>query len=153
MLGFVIENRIDMWSEPIDYNPDAPRLKGFHFKCHLTRYRSPEEDVSITVFFSQGPSCVKPLTFGQRVALKQDRDHVIKRSPAKPRIVDVLNCLASDAMAYEQSEDIDDWAGELGLTGSMDTLYAAAAENTRLLKKLLGCNGLFDELLYETEPE
>lgn len=69
----------------------------------------------------------------------------------KPKVEDVLNCLASDASGIDQS--FEDWASELGYdtdSRKAEQIYQTCQKQARELRQLLGVT-VFEELLNDTE--
>lgn len=73
----------------------------------------------------------------------------------RPELVDVLDCLASDAGGYENARGFEDWASEYGYDTDSRKAYATfetVEEQAKELHRLLG-TGAFNQLLWEVERQ
>lgn len=71
----------------------------------------------------------------------------------KPTVAEVLDCIASDAMGYENTKNFEDWATEYGYNISLrrtETIYENVKNEVRKLKNFLEKEA-YETLLWETE--
>lgn len=158
--GFTME------STPVPENPnmESDMVSGSrHY--HVTLRRG---DAAMTTYFSVGPGVVEqwarkhaPAPMRARLARVPSRS--VDGSAAladaaeryRPAVVDVLDCLASDAASVECARDFQDWAADMGLDADSrraERTYNLCREQSRRLRDLLGTD-LFESLLYDTERE
>jgi hypothetical protein len=67
----------------------------------------------------------------------------------EPTACDVLECLASDAASYDNTNSFEDWAGEFGFdtdSRKAERIYNQTATQTRKLRRFLADQ--YDELVY-----
>ena len=114
MKEFVKRHGITMTTESWHENPNFDGSEQMHhYRCELTKDGS-----RMKLFYSMG------------LGLK-----------GRPTVEDVLECLALDAVSYDNTADFEDWANELGY--SDDSIkacrtYKAVKRQTEALKKFLG---------------
>lgn len=71
---------------------------------------------------------------------------------APPTASEVLDCLASDASSYDNTQDFEDWAGDYGYdtdSRKAEHTYRAIAEQAKALRVFVDAD--YDELLYNVE--
>lgn len=72
--------------------------------------------------------------------------------PVKPKIEDVLDCLASDASSYDNARNFEDWCSDFGYdtdSRKAEKTYNLCAELAKDLKHFLDSH--YDTLLYKVE--
>lgn len=72
----------------------------------------------------------------------------------EPTAEEVLECLALDAVGIENTGSFEDWAENYGYSRKDDKhlgVYHVCQKNTANLKRLLGSDEIYHELLYDTE--
>jgi hypothetical protein len=72
---------------------------------------------------------------------------------AAPRLIDVLDSIASDAAGVEDARDFETWASDYGYdpdSRKAERIYRACQRETTRLKKFLG-DEAYNTLLWETE--
>lgn len=124
---FVNRYHVTMTAEWADANPhmNDPVPGSSHWKCRLRVGRR-----SLTVYFSMGPAL-----------------------NGEPTVQDVLDCLASDAVGYENARSFEDWASEYGYhpdSRKAERTYRAVERQANGLKRLLGAE-VYGVLLWKTE--
>lgn len=70
-----------------------------------------------------------------------------------PTLIEVLNCLASDASGYENAQDFLNWASEYGYdtdSRAAEKIFKTVKRQANQLKRVLG-EDAYQELLYNTE--
>ena len=106
-----------------------------HFRCRVSRGHRVENNFplkarSFSLYFSQGS------------AHTQD-----------PTLADVLDCLASDAAGYENSNDFTGWADDLGYdtdSRKAEKIWRAVKRQAEQLKRTIG-EEAYNDLLWNTE--
>lgn len=96
-----------------------------HWKCLIKR-----GDKRMGVYFSMGSAHKGP-----------------------PKLADVLDCIASDASGYENSNDFESWCDEYGYDSDSrkaHRTYRVVERQAMKLQELLG-GALYEELLWDTE--
>jgi hypothetical protein len=119
--------QITMQVKRTDDNPNMPDMPAGsnHYKCTL-RFRTRR----MIVIFSQGPAI----------------DH-------EPTLIDVLDCLASDAAGVENGVSFEDWCADYGYdtdSRKAERIYKACEREAEKLRNLLGDN-LYQELLWNVK--
>lgn len=127
---FIKNNGIKMKEcNRIHRNPNMPDFKGDNWKVVL---HTPGKGVhEFVTYFSKG--------FG----------HMGKR----PSTREILECMASDAAGYENSNSLEDWAIEYGYDPEFrrtETIYENVKKEAIDLETFLGKEA-YDQLLWETE--
>jgi len=125
---FIEGQRVGLRPTPATDNPHmlGDRKQMTHWRCVLQ-----VADRRMTVYFSMGSA------HGQR----------------QPTVVEVLDCLASDAATYENAEDFENWARELGYSPDSrqaEKTYAIVRKQAEQLSRLLGTEA-YKTLLWDTE--
>jgi hypothetical protein len=72
-----------------------------------------------------------------------------------PTLIDVLDCLASDAAGYENAQSFEEWASEYGYDAdsrSAEKIYRVVNRQAEQLKRVIGTDA-YEELLWNTERE
>ena len=72
----------------------------------------------------------------------------------EPDVLDVLDALASDASAFENAQDFEDWASEFGYdtdSRRAERIYRAVESQTAKLRRLMGDK--YESLIWDTERE
>lgn len=128
--GFLADHPVTMTTEWADRNPhmDDMPAGSSHWKCVLVSKADGRR--RLTVYFSQGPA--------------------ISREPS---VEDLLDCLASDAATWENAQDFEDWARDLGYdpdSRKAERIYRAVEKQAKGLKRLLG-DDAYDSLLWQVE--
>jgi hypothetical protein len=70
-----------------------------------------------------------------------------------PELTEVLDCLASDAVSYEQAGAFEDWAEDFGYSSdsrAAEKIYRVVRRQAQQLKRLLGL-AAYEQLLYSVE--
>ncbi len=78
----------------------------------------------------------------------------VKPQDFRPELVDVLDCLASDAASVENCRMFEDWANEMGYdedSRSAERTYQICEKQSKDLRFLLGSRKVFEALLFEIE--
>lgn len=127
--AFIAANKLSMTSYEVDENPNLSDSNwiAYHYKCKI-KLNGVRKQMS--VYFSQGTA--------------------IEREPS---LVDVLDCLASDAAGFENARHFEDWAGEYGY--DIDSIkarkvYKLIGNQSKKLKDFLGPQR-YNQLLWEVE--
>ena len=71
----------------------------------------------------------------------------------RPTVSEVLDCIASDASGYENSNSFEDWANDYGYdpdSRKAEKIYRLVEQESRELKTFLG-NEAYESLLRDTE--
>jgi hypothetical protein len=129
---FIEEHDLSMDVGHSNANPNMPDSDpGMHHYV-VTIRRGEEDEPRLDTFFSMGSALTGP-----------------------PELADVLDCLASDASMYDDSQDLLDFAYEMGYTDLKDypkveRIYNTIEQQRNDLEQLLGTDGC-EQLLYETE--
>lgn len=113
----------------IHQNPHMKDFKGDHWEVVLHTTRNGINE--LVTFFSKG--------FGHR--------------GKRPTAIEVLDCLASDAMGYENSKNLENWAIEYGYdtdSRRAEKIYYLVKRESIDLKNFLGKEA-YEQLLWETE--
>lgn len=130
---FVRKQGIRMQAHRVPKRPDHLTDLGRHFRCNFTHTKKhPITKIQRTmgVYFSQGSA-----------------------HTSDPTVEDVLDCLASDAAGYGDTETFEDWAAEYGYdtdSRSAEKTFRAVKRQSEQLKRFLG-EDVYDLLLYKTE--
>lgn len=122
---FVADNGITMVSRSRKSNPHMDDSKGNHYAVTLKR-----GEYRMSVAYSMD------------VALT-----------GKPKIDDVLDCLANDAAGVENARNFEDWAADYGYdtdSRKAETIYTEIKKQAQELRDLLG-DDLYQVLLWEVE--
>lgn len=129
MSKFVVDNKISMSAEWADRNPnmadDEWAASASHFKCILRRGAH-----RMTIYFSQGPAIT-----------------------GEPTAEHVLDSVASDAAGVED-QSFEDFCGEYGYdtdSRRAEKTYNACRKSAEKLRKFLGDEELYQDLLYKTD--
>ena len=72
---------------------------------------------------------------------------------AEPKIEDVLDCLASDAASFQNSQSFEDWAADLGYdtdSRKAEKTYKAIEHSSDRLQRFLGQEN-YETLLWKVE--
>lgn len=130
---FIAANSITMVSARVDRNPNTAdddwAKTARHWRCTLIN-RSTKRPRRLTIYFSQG------------------RAHT-----APPSTEDVLDCLASDAVGYENANSFEDWATDYGYdtdSRKAEKTYRMIGTQSGKLKRFLG-DEAYETLLWECE--
>ena len=131
LAAFIEENGIRMSAERVGSNPnmDDARDGSSHWRC---RFRSSKFRGSMTIYFTMGSALVGP-----------------------PSAADVLDCLASDAVGFENARSFEEWCGEYGYdtdSRRAERTYRAVERQSERLRKFLG-ESAYQALLWHTERE
>lgn len=73
--------------------------------------------------------------------------------PVKPKVEDILDCMASDSAGYDNSRCFEDWAGDYGYDPDSrkgERLYQTIREQRNNLESFLGRED-YNDLLYKVE--
>ena len=131
LASFAAQTGIQMLAEWVASRPKRHASEQWdgstHYRC-VFRW----EGRRMTVYFSMGSALRNP-----------------------PTIEDVLDCLASDASGYENSQGFEDWASEYGYdtdSRAAERIYRAVGQETRKLQAFLGSDA-YEQLLWHTERE
>ncbi len=128
LADFIAQTGITMTARQVASNPHMTDMGegARHWRCTLRNGTT-----RIVVAFSQGSAHTEA-----------------------PTVADLLDCLASDARAYDGAQDFADFASELGYDADSRKAYrtykACGDLSTRLCRLLGG--DLYHELLHEVEP-
>lgn len=135
LADFIKSNGLVMLSATqVPANPHMTDFSGKHYLCEIENRKADREAGfegrrTMKVYFSMGD------------ALK-----------GRPKITDVLDCLASDATSADQS--FEDWCADYGYNSdSRKALktYETIREQSRNLRGLIGSTEAYEELLYNVE--
>ncbi len=136
---FIAKHGVTMSVEETGHNPNMIGRADLmtHWRCVLRSTNQPRK--SMLVIFSMGSGYHgKP-----------------------PTAVNVLDCLASDAVGYENAKDFADWLSEYGFDLNLDDeaqrrqyrrSYAATGKQVEGLQRILG-DAAYDRLVWHTERE
>ena len=140
------EHRIRMTHDYADSNPGMPDAQpgSYHFKCTFRRNGTGVHDAPLrrmTIYFTMGPAC----------------DPYLKGA-------EVLDCIISDAQAYDNARDFSDFCSEFGYDAEplgayprIMRIYNACKRTGDRLRRFLGgedgrISDLYDRLM-ECERE
>ena len=125
---FIAEQQLVMGVSRVKRNPYMNEQLPRNFECTITQvgkgYSEP-----LTVYFSQGSAHTKP-----------------------PTLVNVLDCLASDASGIDNARTFEDWANDYGYdtdSRKAEATYRTICAQAQELKRLLG--DAYGQLLYNVE--
>ena len=128
--SFINRNHIRMTCDSADSNPnmdsDEWTRQASHWKCTIVGPKLRK----LTVYFSQGSA-----------------------HTSEPTAVDVLDCLASDAVGVENAHDFEDWCREYGYdidSRKAERTFKTIERQADGLKRVLGPEA-YKTLLYNTE--
>ena len=125
---FIDDHGLTMSAEWTGRNPHMENSDQMdHWKC---RIRSKKTGRSMTLVFSMG----------------------VGHHGMQPGLDEVLNCLASDSTAIDQS--FEDWCSELGYdqdSRRAEKTYNVCLKQAEKLERVLGHRGSLNQLMYETE--
>ncbi len=140
---FVRAHRISMTAERTSSNPNmADSTSMDHWKAVFTRYQD---------FTKTGDSVRFHGKVLARMTTYFSMGYGHNGSP--PSAEDVLDCLSSDASSVEY-EGFFGWADDMGYdhdSRKAEKIYKACVHNSKRLKKFLGDDEAFNQLLYGTE--
>ena len=172
------EYGLTMTAEPVPENPNMDDMsKGSQHYC--VTITNPH-GTSLTTHYSVGPRIVDlwlheklPANHVWRKAPRSMDGHAYrnqaqatpghayysfrtetKPTDYRPELADVLDCLASDASAVENSRYFEDWAAELGYEADSrkaERTFRICEQAARDLRYLIGSREAFEGLLFETE--
>lgn len=120
---FVADNGITMVSRSRKSNPNMDDFKGNHYTVTISM-----GDKRMSVAYSMGMALT-----------------------GKPKIDDVLDCLAGDAAGVENARSFADWAGDYGYDTDLrkaEHIYNECKKQAQELRDLLGSD-LYQTLLYD----
>jgi hypothetical protein len=128
---FIERNRITMKIQKTFHNPWMESdSKMNHYECIFEYKAGTANHKTLLTYFSMGLGL-----------------------HGKPKIDQVLDCLASDASGYENARDFEDWCNEYGYdtdSRKAEKTYHIIAEQAKKLEKFLG-EDEYKKLLWETE--
>ena len=122
---FVADNGITMVSRSRKSNPNMDDFKGNHYTVTISM-----GDKRMSVAYSMGMALT-----------------------GKPKIDDVLDCLANDAAGVENARNFEDWASEYGYDTDSRKAYGTyqiLGEQAKQLRQWLG-NAAYTQLTEQTE--
>ena len=126
---FAREHCVTLSVEPWHENPYMPDSDDmYHWRCRLWCERR-----SVQFVFSMGQGC----------------------GGKAPGLVEVLDCLASDASLLENAPTFEQWADELGYDADSRTAercFKATCDQSGALRRVLGGDA-FEALLWNVERE
>lgn len=111
-------------------NPNDWPADSFHFMLSITQGRLHPSNPTMHVTYSMGPG-----------------------TDGKPKLADVLECIALDVSGFENSSNFEDWCSEYGYdtdSRKAERIYRSVSEQRDRLCLLLNA-GAVEELLYQTE--
>lgn len=130
--SFIVEHKITMACEWSFANPcmdlDEWSRKATHWKCTLKGFGR-----RMTVYFSQGAAI-----------------------NGEPVLVDVLNCVASDAAGFENAPNFEDWCSDYGYdtdSRKAERTYKIIQREAGKLRAFIGDPLVYDTLLFKTDRE
>ena len=127
---FVERHGVTMTAKRCDRNPNMDREADMdHWRCTLRCH-------------------------GRRVSLVFSKGFGHHGKPAE--LMDVLDCIVSDAAGVENARDFADWCGEYGYdidSRRAERIWRACQRQAKQLRTLLGSSAAYDTLLWHTERE
>ena len=146
---FVSENRIIMTAERTDSNPNMQDSANMdHWKCVLI-IKALKEGFDTWHGYKGKLGACQYTTRRMTVYFSQGYGHNGK----EPKVLDVLDCLASDASSVDNS-DFESWCGEMGWdtdSRKAEKTYKVCEHLSGRLRNFLGSAALYERLLYGTE--
>lgn len=121
---FIAHNSLKLTSRPVVSRQDGlMEDSAYHFRCRLSIGRN-----GFSFYWSQGSGCGSSMS----------------------SLADVLDTLASDACTYENSDNFESWADDLGYdedSRKSEKIYRAVKRQAEQLKRLLG-QSAYDTLVW-----
>ena len=157
---FIADHGLTMTSEPV---PENPNMSGSsdgmqHYHCTLegaifsmNTYYSVGSGIVESWLKKHGPVYHRQFLITAPHTIGAKRYVEVNGKEYRPKLPDVLNCLAMDASGMDES--FEDWADNYGYdtdSRKAETIYKACQDNARQLRVLLG-HEAFDVLVNEIE--